>query len=328
MTILNQSNISYQTVYPDGQIINQSQNSNIVKTDVITYLFSKIKSTLKEVIAEGEITTQTVNLFNNSDYVLSNIVFNDNMSDGADYVEKSVFINGISFPEFDVKSGFSLPILNPNENVTIDYDIKANNPKTSILVNNFATINYTVQTPIIGPVNFIENTNVIEIGVVSKEFSLIKSVNKTSAYEGDILRFTNKITNLGTSDLKDILFKDVLNFDFNFVINSVRIDGVLQQGLNPSLGFYLTPLLSGNSHVIEFNVIVNHGILPRTISNISLLIADGKEISSNNVFIDIIPQKIDNPSTKIILTDEPCKCNCCVKRCLSNLCKVFRNKKC
>lgn len=64
MTIINQSKINYQSVYPNGQIIDQTLDSNVVTTDVITYLFTKIKSTIKNILSEGEITTQTVVLTN------------------------------------------------------------------------------------------------------------------------------------------------------------------------------------------------------------------------------------------------------------------------
>lgn len=74
MTIINQSKINYQSVYPNGQIIDQTLDSNVVTTDVITYLFTKIKSTIKNILSEGETTTQTVVLTNTSNYVLSNIL--------------------------------------------------------------------------------------------------------------------------------------------------------------------------------------------------------------------------------------------------------------
>lgn len=323
MTIINQSKINYQSVYPNGQIIDQTLDSNVVTTDVITYLFTKIKSTIKNILSEGEITTQTVVLTNTSNYVLSNILFKDLMTEGAEYVVQSVTINGVSFLDFDVKTGFSLPSINPNEIVTITYNIQANSPKTLSPVQNFATIDYTVQDPIIGPVNFSENTNTISIDIVSTSINIVKSVNKTNAYAGDVLHFSNIISNSGSTSLNNIMFNDNLDVNLNFITNSVKINGITQLGLNPNFGFVLPSLNSGQNHLVEFDVLVKNGIIKKTINNVSLLTVDEQVTPSNNVTINILERTINNPPVSIIIKDDCCRCNRC-KCCLFNLCNIFR----
>lgn len=98
----------------------------------------------------------------------------------ATHVSCSVFVNGISYPGYDIIAGFSLPDLDPVQNNTVSYTVIADNPKTESIVNNFGTIQYSVNDPISGPRSLTENTNTI-FAVVSTRLTVQKSVDKTYA---------------------------------------------------------------------------------------------------------------------------------------------------
>lgn len=87
--------------------------------------------------------------------------------DGATYVEGSVLINGVSQPTFNPIKGFTIPDLNPDQTVIIEYELKANNKITATPVTHFATLDYSVYDPARGEVNYSENTENVSFNVIS-----------------------------------------------------------------------------------------------------------------------------------------------------------------
>ena len=65
------------------------------------------------------------------------------------------------------------------------------------------------------------------------------------------------ITNVGIIPVTDVLFQDVIPEGTTFVDNSVTIGGIQQPGLNPEIGFTVTPLLNtGASISVTFQVTI------------------------------------------------------------------------
>ncbi len=252
MTITNQSAVQFSYTLPDGEVQTETKQSNVVTTEILTYSFTKVKSSNKTFLQEGETATQSVVLTNNSLYNLSNIFFSDTMSNGASHVEGSVVVNGVSQPTYNVLNGFNLDDIAPNGVATINYDVTADNPLSENLVTNFASIAYTANDR---PLN--ENTNTINLVVVSNRLTVEKSVDKSVAIKGETLHYNNKITNTGTMLKTNLLFTDAIPNGTTFVEDSVKIDGISQPGYNPAVGFALANLPVGASTIVEFDVVVN-----------------------------------------------------------------------
>lgn len=257
MLIPNQSNVVFNYVLPDGQTIATEADSNIVNTEILTYSVPKVKSADKTFMQEGETAQHTVVITNNSQTKLFNLVFKDSMSGGATYVAGSVTVNGVSQPAYDPAAGFPLPDLNAGQAVTVGYTIKANNPITQTPVTNFATLNYTVDDPVRGDVNFSENTNTVSIQIISNRISVVKSVDKAYAVKGDNLHYTTVITNTGSLLKSDLVFTDPIPAGTTFVAGSVKINDTPYPAYNPQTGFDLPDLPVGASVTIEFDVKVN-----------------------------------------------------------------------
>ena len=198
MIIDNTSGLSFKYVLPDGSTVPAEADSNLVSTEVLTYSVPKVKSSDKTFVQEGETARHTVVVTNNSKAKLYNMFFTDTMSEGASYEPASVSVNGVDKPLFDPVAGFNLPDMEPDDETTVSYTVRATNPLTQTSVQNYATLAYSVDDPIKGPVNFSENTNTIGLQVISNRISVVKSVDKAFAVKGDILHYTTKITNTGT----------------------------------------------------------------------------------------------------------------------------------
>ncbi|MGN0961641.1 MAG: DUF11 domain-containing protein [Christensenellales bacterium] len=252
MIIPNQSETQFDYTLPDGQTKTETRESNIVNTEILTYSFTKVKSSDRTFLQEGEIATQTVVLTNNSQVNISNIIFKDILSGGGTYVAGSVIVNGVAQPSYDLVAGFPIDDLSPNEFATISYKIQANNPLTEALITNYANIGYTANER-----NLNENSNTINLVVVSNRLTIVKAVDKSVAIAGENLHYTSTITNTGTLLKTNLIFTDDIPAGTTFVAGSVKIDGVTHAGYNPAVGFALPDLIVGASTVVEFDVKVN-----------------------------------------------------------------------
>lgn len=323
MIITNQSQIEFNTVLPDGGTTPGSVNSNIVLTEIITYSFTKVKATEKPIINEGETVTQTVVLNNVSNFNLTDLTFSDTMSDGATYVDGSVTIDGISYPAFNLITGFPLPDIGANSSRTITYQIIANNPKTSSPVINHGTVNYTATDPVIGPVDFTENTNDVTIAILANEVDVIKNVNKTTAKIRETLHYTTTITNSGESTLSNLAFVDNLASEIQFVNGSVKINGVDYPALNPNTIFSIPDLAPEESNTVEFDVVILN-TASNFVLNFSTIYLSGEDPTNSNTVTTTITRVIPpvKPRPKLLFYCQQNKCAC--KTCNYNR----RNFKC
>ena len=219
MIIPNQSHITFNYVLPDGETLEGKADSNIVKTEILTYSVPKVKSSDKTFLQEGETAQQTITVSNNSAANLIDLVLKDTMTDGASH--------------------------------------RANNPITSPTVTNYATLNYSVDDPVRGVTPFEENTNTVGLAVVSNRISVVKSVDKTFAVKGDTLHYTSVVTNTGSLDKTELFFTDAIPAGTSFTAGSVKIDGTAYPGYNPQTGFSLPDLAPGEETKVEFDVTVN-----------------------------------------------------------------------
>ncbi len=257
MIIPNQSNIAFNYVLPDGETIAAALPSNVVTTEILTYSVPKVKSGDKTFLQEGETSVHTVVITNNSQTQLFNMFFKDNMTSGATYVAGSVTVNGVSQPTYDPIVGFALPALNPTQAVTVAYTIQANNPMTQTPVDNYGTLNYSVNDLSRSVVNFSENTNTVSVQIISNRITNVKSVDKAFAVKGDTLHYTSVITNTGSLLKTDLVFTDPIPVGTTFTSGSVKINGTSYPAYNPQTGFALPDLAVGDAVTVEFDVTVN-----------------------------------------------------------------------
>ena len=252
MLIPNQSDTQFSYTLPDGSTQTETRESNIVTTEILTYSFTKVKTSNKAFLQEGNTATQTVTLNNTSLINITDIFFKDNLSSGATYVLGSVVVNGVPQPSYDLNTGFALGNLAPNGVIVVSYDIRANNPLTQTPVTNYATISYTAENR-----NLSENTNVVELVILSNRLTVVKAVDKPVAIRGETLHYTSTVTNTGTLLKTNLIFTDPIPSGTTFVPGSVYIDGLQYVTYNPATGFPLANLPVAASTVVEFDVTVN-----------------------------------------------------------------------
>lgn len=255
MKITNQSTLTSKITLPDTtekEITTLSSESN---TEFMTEGFLKEKSSAKNFASPGDEIEQTITLTNNSDYEITDIQIQDDLSAGANFKTGSLTIDGEPQPDIDPLAGFSLgKKLEKNGGTSvIKYTIKIDNDIQEQKVTNTAEITYTVNERI----DLQENTNTVEINLNKNNIVVTKTSDKSAVISGDKLTYTINIKNEGNMENKELSLKDPLPSSVTFVENSVRINDVVAPDTNPINGFALPELPVGGEIKVSFEVTIN-----------------------------------------------------------------------
>lgn len=257
MLIPNQSNVTYNAMIPEEGATPGKLASNIVNTEILSYAISKVSSSDKTLVKEGEIVHNKVVITNNSATKLVYTFISNYELNGGSYVAGSIKVNGVVQPNYNIYSGFYLPDLNPGEVLTVEYDMQINNPMTVNPVVDTSQFQYTVNDPVRGTISYREDVTPITINVISNKLSVVKSVDKAFAIKGETLTYTITLTNNGNVDINDIYFTDSIPQGTTFVENSVLINGNNVTAYSPEAGYIVSNLAPNQSATTSFQVVVD-----------------------------------------------------------------------
>lgn len=250
--INNQSSLTSKYVLPDQSSQSFEAQSNVSSTENMSVSFLKVRTTAKNFAQPQDEIEQTLKLTNESEYTISNISIIEKISSGATFVTGSVKIDGVPFEAYDITKSFGINKLEPNESSTITFSIKIDDSPTTDTITSYSQIGYIVNDL----ENFDESTNTIQILLQKPDIVIEKSANRNYVVKNDTIVFTNKITNKGDIPVQDVVFKDVLPSDVEFVAGSVLIDQEENLDANPLVGINLKDLQPGDSTEVKFSVLV------------------------------------------------------------------------
>ncbi|WP_278509220.1 DUF11 domain-containing protein, partial [Bacteroides nordii] len=147
----------------------------------------------------------------------------------ASFVTGSVLVNGVSKPDYDPHTGFTLGTLYTGQVVTVQFQAAINSLPNPNTIKNTATTSYSYYVdPTMQPVTKTANSNTVTTVINSYSATLTKIVDKAYATIGEELNYTVTATNLGTVPLTNVTFKDIIPNGASFVAGSVIVDGVSQ----------------------------------------------------------------------------------------------------
>ena len=96
----------------------------------------------------------------------------------------------------------------------------------------------------------------IENGV-NPQLTVVKSVDKQVAIQGEILTYTSLVTNTGSIPTDTTFFVDDIPVGTTFETGTVFVDGINYPTYNPQTGFNLGVLIPNQTAIITFQVKVN-----------------------------------------------------------------------
>lgn len=294
--IYNKSDLvySYQP-NPDGNVLTDTVNSNIVETIINKASYTITKSVDKMYAQIGDDLVYTTVIKNTGNVNLTNIKFVDFIGSFVDFYEGSVIINGINYPNYNPGTPFSIDDLHPGDTTTIVFGVKIvnNSPVGYITNTSEATLSYK-QTPYSTLVTKTVYSNTVKTYDPYVQMNIVKSVDKSYAVVGDTLTYSFTVTNNGNTSAKNAIFSDIIQSQASFIEGSFYINGVNKPNYNPKDGFSLETINIGQVINIEFKVKVDSLPTPNDIKNSCTI--------SYQYYIDPNQQPISKTSTSNTVT--------------------------
>ncbi|MFJ8215455.1 cell surface protein [Bacillus cereus] len=301
--IINQSSANYQYVsIPTAPPVNRSANSNIVTTSLQNANIISVKSANVTFVSIGQIITYTNTLQNIGTVTANNTVFIDNIPEGTIFIEDSLSINNVMQPGANPENGVTLGTIQPNETVTISFQVQLTSIPEGNTVINISDTSYEYQIDPSSPIIQRRSlSNAVNTDVRTANVSAIKSANRSVTRIGQIITYTVAVTNAGTIPITNTLLIDAIAAGTTFVPNSILVDGVPRPNENPVTGINLGIILPNNTIIVTFQVNVVSIPSQNNINNIAVIHYEYKpeqsappisETTSSNTtniqFIDVI----------------------------------------
>ena len=177
--------------------------------------------------------------------------------------------------------------------------------------NTTLTVQFLSEAPeAIGNDYVIDDISLREIEVPI--FTLEKVGSTTVASVGDIVTYTVTLENTCSSPLTNVFFRDIVPTGFVFIPDTVTINGVQYQGVDPNVGFSVPNILGEEIAIITFDVIaefvpnpnptINTAIITYSYSPVEGGIENEYTVESNEYAIDIVAS-VDLAVTKTANTN-------------------------
>ncbi|MET3197421.1 UNVERIFIED_ORG: putative repeat protein (TIGR01451 family) [Bacillus proteolyticus] len=199
-------------------------------------------------------------------------MFIDNIPEGTIFIEDSLAINNVIQPGANPENGVTLGTIQPNETVTISFQVQLTNIPVGNVVINISDTSYEYQ---IDPSSQIIQrrslSNAVNTEVRTANVSAIKSANRSITRIGQIITYTVAVTNAGTIPITNTLLLDAIASGTTFVPNSILVDGVPRLNENPITGINLDIILPNNTIIVTFQVSVVSIPPQNNINNIAVI---------------------------------------------------------
>ena len=226
------------TTITDEETASIVVDTNMVKT---VELYQEIPVNLV-VTNKGDINANIVNIQSQID-------------DAFEMIPNSLIIDGVLSNE-DLLIGLSFLDVIPNRRITIQYRVKALSVKNPTTINTNINYEYTDINDIIRKINNQIKTTSRIIQDISSNISINKDSKQTNYLKDDIVTFRIIITNNSDVPLIDNRITDILPNNYEFITNSIKIDGNIKSG-NINDGIDILKINSRNNCIITFEAKAN-----------------------------------------------------------------------
>ncbi|PHF55864.1 cell surface protein [Bacillus toyonensis] len=317
--IVNQSSTTYQYVsIPTAPPVNRSANSNIVTTSLQNANIISVKQADITFVSIGQNITYTNTLQNIGTVPANNTMFIDNIPEGTIFVENSLSINNVIQPGTNPENGVIIGTIQPNETVTISFQVQLTNIPENNTVINISDTSYEYQIDPSSPIIQRRSlSNAVNTEVRTANVRAIKSANRSITRIGQIITYTVAVTNAGTVPITNTLLIDAIAAGTTFIPNSILVDGIPRPNENLITGITLNIILPNNTIIVTFQVNVVSTPSQNNINNIAVIhyvyqpdpslppISETTSSNTTNIqFIDVILIATKSANTVLANIDE------------------------
>ncbi|ASZ16667.1 cell surface protein [Bacillus cereus] len=271
--IVNQSSATYQYVsIPTAPPVNRSATSNIVTTSLQNANIISVKQADVTFVSIGQNITYTNTLQNIGTVPANNTLFIDNIPEGTIFIEDSLSINNVIQPGANPENGITLGTIQPDETVTISFQVQLTSIPPGNTVINISDTSYEYQIEPSSPIIQRRSlSNAVNTEIRTANISAIKSANRSITRIGQIITYTVAVTNAGTVPITNTLLIDAIAAGTTFIPNSILVDGIPRPNENPSTGITLNIILPNNTIIVTFQVNVVSIPPQNNINNIAVI---------------------------------------------------------
>ncbi|MGL5576617.1 MAG: SPOCS domain-containing protein [Sarcina sp.] len=213
-----------------------------------------VKSANRTEVIVGDIITYTLEFTNDTGFVLNSAVIKDLLNPDLDFVAGSVKINGISAPSADILAGVEVGPLAKDAVAKVTFDVKVIS-KSGATLDNTSTVVYNYTDPADGELKVGSATSTpdpLSIAVETAILDITKTADPTIVGLGDIITYTVTLTNSGTTDLLNIVLKDLISPSVELVQGSVTVGGTVVNDPDLAVGLNVGPLAAAGSTTIIY----------------------------------------------------------------------------
>lgn len=251
--ILNTANVNYEVA---GESKNKTTNETQVKVVDMTI----VKSSSPEFVQVGDKITYRSKITNSGQVPIENVIFNDSPPANTSYYNQSFKVNGILYPNLNPEIPINLSLiipsifpLKPGESIDLEFDVILDALPDIPIIENIASIDYSYFGGSILKTVSIDS-NLVDTVIREGKVTLEKKVNKDVALVGDVLTYTINVKSVGNIEVNNLVLKDIVPLDTEFIDGSVVVNGVNYKSLNPEKGINLGTIPASLTHTVSFEV--------------------------------------------------------------------------
>ncbi|MBP3964126.1 DUF11 domain-containing protein [Paenibacillus sp. DLE-14] len=257
------------TAVPEGELVSNRSSvsftsgvfsavtfSNTVTTPVYQPVITLDKSANTSLASVGNTVVYRVNVTNSGNYPTT-VTITDPTPTGTSLVPNSVIVSGAPQAGADPAAGYSIGVVAPGATVQTTFEYTINTMPPNQQLTNQATASYAFTLP--DSRSFIRSaaSNTLTIPVTSPNISIVKSTLSTDAIIGDVITYSNTVTNTGIANLNSAVLSDPVPAGTTFVPGSVAVNGVPFPNANPASGIALGVITPSSSVTVTFDITVN-----------------------------------------------------------------------
>lgn len=254
--VTNIAKADYQFIV-GGTTVNRTAYSNEVEIMILSAEINQIvKFVNTDIGTVGDILKYTLEFENTGSTTAINVNLTDETSEGVEFVEDSLFVNGKNYTGEDVTKGVNIPDIIAKESVVATFEMKVVSDAVTV-VTDAAKVVYSYledesQSVIIEEV--VSNT--VEVEISSPSVTVTKSADKEIVVLGDTVMYSLTILNDGKNDLVNVDVVDLLDQNLSFVEGTVTVDGVTSTVENPTSKIIVGDIAVGGSVTVTFDAVV------------------------------------------------------------------------
>ncbi|WP_145318153.1 DUF11 domain-containing protein [Paenibacillus xylanexedens] len=246
LKLLNQAQVNYEFLTPEGRTVTGVEQSNIVEVDLVS---SRLEISLQADhihTFSGDIVMYTVIVSNPGFIAATNAQVTIALPQGIAFIPASVIVNEMFAPQVTPDTGIELGQIEPGTAVRIQYRVQVVGGSETNGISSVAVLKYISA----GKQETIYS-NDVTLEVIQPQISVVKSVLPVTATLGDAVQYNITVSN-ASSYAVDGTLVDVLPAGMTFVEGSLGWNGVKRPAANLTRGLNLGTLTARSVLNIQF----------------------------------------------------------------------------